>query len=243
MGLFNWNPVQSIQHTFQDPLKEGTKSFEETTLPGAVMKGYLGKKPNPPAAGEDPNVTALRNRLFGEAQSFGNDLPGLKQEAGNQIQHQGDYALSQGLKSTDQNFNRRGLLYSGLREAGEQGKVASTMASQRAQSNQDLDKMSQAKYQKAANVGLQSYQDAVNREADISSINLQNQVARAQMMQQLGTTSGYMAGSFYGRGGNSSSDPYSSGINSNYTPNFSQESRNGNLRADSDYYNDQRIPF
>lgn len=213
-------------------------------LGNASLLYQMGHENGPakPQAGEDPNVTALRNKLFGEAVDFDKSLGGLKTQAGNQIQSEGDLALQSGVKHNNQDFNRRGLLYSGLREAGEtgvRGRVASTMATQRAQSNQDLTKMGTAKYTKAAQVGLQGYQDAVNREAEIEGVNLQNQVARAQAMQQLGQTAGYGIGAYYG----SRQTPASNGINSNYTPNMSNEFRNGNLRADTDYYNNQRIPF
>lgn len=178
------------------------------------------KGPAAPSAGEDPNVTALRGKLFGEAVDFDNSLGGLKEQAGNQIQNEGNLALESGLKHNNQDFNRRGLLYSGLREAGEtgvKGRVASTMANQRSQSNQDLGKMATAKYTKAAQVGLQGYQDAVNREAEIEGINLQNQVARAQAMQQLGNTAGYAAGAYYGSRGTPSS-PSTGGYSTSTTP-------------------------
>lgn len=203
--------------------------------------GLYGKGPkdfqNP---GEDPNVTALRDRLFGAAQDFEKDLPGLRQSQYGQIEKEGAQALEQGLKGTRQNFNRRGLLYSGLREAGEQsarGRVASEMANQKVQVNQDLGKQAQAKYQAAAQAGLQGYQDAVNREAEIAGISLQNQVARAQLMQQLGATTGQIGALGYGA---SQRDRYSG---QQYTgswsdgPALGSEFRNGNLAADSYSWN------
>ncbi len=184
----------------------------------ALQRSVLGEDPKAPSPGEDPQVAALRDRLFGEAQEFDKGLSGTQAQASNQIEKEGNLALQSGLKGTKQNFNRRGLLYSGLREAGEQdvrGRVASGMAQQKAQSNKELTDLARAKWQKVAQVGLQGYQDSVNREAEISGINLQNQVARAQMMQALGQTGGQIAGSYYG------------------SQNNSQQFRNGNLAADS----------
>lgn len=183
--------------------------------------GLGGKNPTPPGGGEDPTVSALRGRLFGEAQDFEKNLSGYQQQASDQIGKEGDLALQSGLKGTRQNFNRRGLLYSGLREGGEQdvrGKVASGMAGQKAQSNQDLNKMAQAKWAKAGQVGLQGYQDAVNREAEIAGINLQNQVARAQAMQQLGQVGGYAAGSMYANRDVSAPNTGAAGYSSSYNP-------------------------
>lgn len=197
-----WNPGKTVSGIFNNPGKELKNSATNTFgFISPLMALMNSKGPKPPDAGEDPQVTALRKRLFGEAQQFEKDLPGLQKQAGNQIEAEGDMALRSGIKGTRENFNRRGLLYSGLRQAGEQdvrGRVASTMAGQRAQANQDLSKLAMAKATKAAQVGLQGYQDAVNREAEIAGVNLQNQVARAQMMQQLGQIGGYAAGSYFG---------------------------------------------
>ena len=168
---------------------------------GALQNAIVGKAPNAPNPGEDPTTTALRGRLFGEAEDFQKNLPGYQQDASNQIQKEGDMALESGVKGTRENFNRRGLLYSGMRQGAEQdvkGRVASTMASQKAQSNSDLTKLAAAKSEKAAQVGLQGYQQAVQREAEIEGIKLQSQVARAQVMQQLGQTGGQVAGAYYG---------------------------------------------
>lgn len=201
-----WNPVKSVTNLVNNPGKElgNAAKHNLSWMSGGLSnlaEAYIGKKPDAPNAGEDPNVTALRNRLFGEAQDYEKNLEGYKTAAGKQIEGEGNLALQSGLKDTKQNFNRRGLLYSGLREAGEQdvkGRVASTMASQKAQSNKELTDLAGAKYNKAAQVGLQGYQQAVEREAQIESIKLQSSVSRAQTMQQLGQLGGYAAGAYYG---------------------------------------------
>lgn len=231
-----WNPIKSVQHLVSNPGKELGNTAKNYTsalsygLPN-LYSSLTGKKSKPPVQGEDPNVTALRNKLFGEAQDFNSSLGGLKEKAGNQIQNEGELALESGVKHNNQDFNRRGLLYSGLRQAGEtgvRGRVASTMASQRSQSNQDLDKLAVAKSTKAAQVGLQGYQDAVNREAEIAGVNLQNQVARAQAMQQLGNTVGYGVGAYYGSRGTPTS-PTTGGYSSNTTPYGNQPRISGNM--------------
>lgn len=242
-----WNPIKTITNIVKNPGKElGNVGKNQLGITSGgwspLAQAFVGKAPNAPSAGEDPQVTALRNKLLGEATDFETDLPGLQQRAGNQIQREGDMALESGLKGTKQNFNRRGLLYSGLREAGEQGvrgRVASEMSNQKAQSNQDLNKMAGAKYQKAAQVGLQSYQQSVDREAEIAGINLQNQVARAQVMQQLGQTGGYMAGSYFANRGGGSNGLNSDGSISTspgYTGGWNDSSnqfRQGNLAYDT----------
>ena len=239
--LPKWDPVKSVQNITANPGKElrnvgqnllgGVDAF---TLGGAgtLAKKFVGGAPNAPNPGEDPNVTALRNKLYGEAGDFESHLGDYQKDASNQIEREGSQALESGVKGTRQNFNRRGLLYSGLREGAEQGvrgRVASTMASQKAQSNQELSNLSKSKWEKAAQVGLQSYQDSVNREAEIASVNLQNQVARAQMMQQLGQVGGYMATTAYGN--RNVVDP-NTGLNSNGTIGTTSSPYNSNQYRD-----------
>lgn len=197
------NVAQGIQSGNVDPIKKEWENYQRNIDPGfRYLWEPLGEKAvKPPGGGEDPNVTALRSRLYGEAGKFLQDMPGLQKAASSQIEQEGSLAEKSGIKRTRQNYNRRGLLYSGLREAGEQGvrgQVASTMAQQKAQSNKELTDMAQAKVNKAAQAGLQGYQDSVNREAEIAGINLQNQVARTQAMQALGQTVGYGAGTYLG---------------------------------------------
>lgn len=208
MGLKigKWDPGKSISNTFKNPVDEFKRgAFTNNPLfaqAGALQRSILGKEPKAPGAGEDPNVTALRGRLFGEAQDFEKGLGGMQKSASDQIGKEGDMALEKGLTGNRRNYNRRGLLFSGLREGGDQdvrGRVASTMAGQKAQSNKELSDMAKSKWNTVAQVGLQGYQDSVNREAEIAGISLQNQVARAQSMQQLGQTGGQLAGTFYNR--------------------------------------------
>lgn len=212
-----WNIKKTIKNIVKQPGKELANVGKNAVGAigagpiayqlGAIGKQIIGDKPNAPSAGEDPTVSALRNRLFGEATDFEKNLGGYEKAASNQIEREGNQALKSGIKNTRQNYNSRGLLYSGLREGGEQsvrGSVASAMAGQKAQSNADLNKMAQAKYQTAAQAGLQSYQQAVQREAEIEGVKLQNQVARAQVYQQLGQGAGYAAGAYFGGRGTQS---------------------------------------
>ena len=208
--------------------KEISKDVGKVFGFGGISEGVQS-----PSTSEDPQVKALRDRLYGEAQSFERDLPGMQKGASEQIQREGDMALESGLKGTRQNFNRRGLLYSGLREAGEQGvrgKVASTMAGQKAQSNKELTDLSKSKWEKVANAGLQSYQDSVNREAEIENIKLQNSVARAQVMQQLGQVGGYAAGAYLASPSNASTpNTGTAGYSSSYNPYGNQPRISGNF--------------
>lgn len=226
-----WDPVKSAGNAFGlggvSGIGKEIKNFGFSNNPlfsqaGALQRSILGKEPKAPGSGEDPNVAALRGRLFGEAQDFEKGLGGMQKSASDQIGKEGDMALEKGLTGNRRNYNRRGLLFSGLREGGDQdvrGRVASTMAGQKAQSNKELSDMAKSKWNTVAQVGLQGYQDSVNREAEIAGISLQNQVARAQSMQQLGQVGGQATGYFYGGGGQQSTpNTGTGGYSSSYTP-------------------------
>lgn len=224
------DPGGEAKKLFKDP-KGQTQEFlrNQPGFFGRALAPMLDKDVKP-KAGEDPTVTALRDRLYGEAADFTNQLPGMVSSAHGQIDKEGDLAMKSGIKSTRQNYNRRGLLYSGLREGGEQGvrgQVASKVSEQKGQANKDLAEMAKAKWNTVAQAGLQGYQDAVNKEAEIAGISLQNQVARAQAMQQLGSTVGYGAGTYMNYRQSNPSQP---------TGNYSQQFRQGNLAADSTPY-------
>jgi hypothetical protein len=180
---------------------------------------FPGKIPAP-QTGEDPQVTALRNKLYGEAKQFREGLPGLQANASSQIEREGNQAVATAVKGTRQGYNSRGLLYSGMREGAELGaksRIASTMAEQRTQSNKSLQDLAAAKENTAMQVGMQGYQQALQRQDQIEQINLQNSIARTQALQQLSQVAGYAAGSIYGKSNSpSGAGQYYSAPNDNW---------------------------
>lgn len=167
------------------------------------LYAYMNKKPEDmQLPGESAEQTALRKRLYGEAADFRSNLGDMQGEQRNNITRGANQALESGEKGVRTSMNQRGMLYSGMREAGEQGvraNVASTMAKQTMQSNKELEDLANKKEQVAASVGLDSYRESVQREGEIAAQNMANQVARAQAMQQLGQSAGYAAGAYSGR--------------------------------------------
>lgn len=164
---------------------------------------FLNKKPEEmQLPGESAEQTALRKRLYGEAQDFRSNLGGMQGDARNNITRGANQAIESGELGVRRGMNQRGMLYSGMREAGEQGvraNVASQMAKQTVASNKELEDLASRKEQVAASVGLDSYRDAVARESEIANMNMANSVARAQAMQQIGQGAGYAAGAYAGR--------------------------------------------
>jgi hypothetical protein len=109
--------------------------------------------------------------------------------------------MNAGVKKTRQNYNSRGLLYSGMREGGEDaiknaaaGGLASDIANTRAEYGNLLNEQKQA----YANVGLADQRDLVNQANETFEIATKNSIARQQAYQQLGQGLGYAAATVYG---------------------------------------------
>ena len=162
----------------------------------------LGKKPPAPGdPGESPELTALREKLTGEAQGFRKDLGEMQGAASNSITKQGMNTLDTGIDHVNKGANDRGLLYSGMREKNEadlRGNVASTMAGQKSASNKELSNLADAKDMTAATVGMEAYKDSVNRASEIAAQNQSNAIARGQAMQAIGNAGGSALGAYYG---------------------------------------------
>lgn len=74
----------------------------------------------------DPRYQAILNKQKDVAQNFRNDLPKYQTELGNQYATQSKKNLASNLKDVKKQYNSRGLLNSGLRQAAEAGKVYSS---------------------------------------------------------------------------------------------------------------------
>lgn len=168
---------------------------------GAIDGLFGGGGGGGPNLSEDPRLRAIRKKLYGEAKDFRKGLPELQGRARINLLGDARGALTQGISNTRKNFNRRGLLYSGLRQGGEQGlrgQVASSLASSIAGSNQDLENEAKGREMSASSVGLQGFGDAISRNNQLFDIRNQNAMERRKALASLGQGVGYMAGSYYG---------------------------------------------
>jgi hypothetical protein len=110
-------------------------------------------------------------------------------------------ALGQGINNTDSNYNSRGLLFSGARQAGEQqvrGNVASGLASSVAGTQQDYATTLAAQQNAYASVDLASAGAALTMANNAVNTASSNNIARLQAMQQLGSGVGSAAGQVAG---------------------------------------------
>lgn len=116
-------------------------------------------------------------------------------------------ALGQGLKSTRENFNRRGLLYSGMRESGEasvRGGVGAKLAGDVSGTNREYANSLEKAKQAYASIGMASAQENMNLANQAFQTVNQNNIARLQAYQQfaggLGQAAGYAYGSYGSKG-------------------------------------------
>ncbi len=110
-------------------------------------------------------------------------------------------AVGQGIKTTRQNYNGRGLLYSGMREGGEQNirqAGAAQLASSMASSAREGANAKSAAQNAYASVDLANQQEMLQRSNEAFDTANANSIARRQAMQQLGAGLGAAAGSFAG---------------------------------------------
>lgn len=124
-------------------------------------------------------------------------------------------ALDQGTRNTRQNFNSRGLLYSGMREGGEQavrGAVAGQYGRGMAGAERDNANSVSAAQNAYAAVDLANQKDAMDKANAAFDTASANNIARLQAMQQLGAGVGQSAGMIAGSYGRTPSQNPMSGF-------------------------------
>ncbi len=149
-----------------------------------------------------------------------NDAPGLLNKAQDQNKLASGEALGEGLKHTRENFNSRGLLYSGAREGGEQGVQAagaSQLARNMAGSARDSANSTNAAKMAYASADLANQQDTLNKANMAFDTANQNNIARLQATQQLMGGVGQAAGSI---AGSYNSSPSTTTPNNGYSTNY-----------------------
>ncbi len=145
---------------------------------------------------------------IGEKNTLANQIqsePGLLNQEQDLNKSVSGQAMGQGLKNTRQNYNNRGLLYSGAREGGEEAvktQGASNLAQAMAGTARDSANRTSTAQNAYAAVDLASAQDQLNRATNAFDTANANNIARTQAMQQLGSGLGQAAGTIAGSWGN-----------------------------------------
>jgi len=168
---------------------------------GLIGEADYQKSGPAPTPGEDPRITEQRKKLLGEAKEFRANLPKYTQERYRDVATLGHEALRDTNKLIRRNASRRGMFNSGMRlgqESGARGRLASMLASQRADINREAQDLAGAKEETAANVGLAGFDSAIQRSNNMYQQAMQQEMARRKAMGQLGQGVGYGLGAYFG---------------------------------------------
>lgn len=187
-----------------DKFKEmANKNPGDSDYAGALRAAWEMQNPNAGTSWNEQNALlnmyksrlGQKNVLSGMI-SGGEDM--LKGEVNN-LRGEASDALKSGVKNTKENYNRRGLLYSGMREGDEQkvrGGVASQLASGVAGAQRETaNAVSQAKNAYATIGMAQEKENIALANQSFEAANA-NSIARMQAMQQLGHGLGSAAGTY-----------------------------------------------
>lgn len=139
----------------------------------------------------------LKNSL-GSAIANNSNLEGQAEEG---IQRAAGHALDAGVRNTDKNYNRRGLLYSGMRESGDESvksAVAGQMASDLSKTKREYGSLADEQKRAYASIGLQEQQRNLELANQAFETVSRNNIARAQAYQEMAGGVGQAAGYIYG---------------------------------------------
>lgn len=106
-------------------------------------------------------------------------------------------SMGEGVKHTTQNFNDRGLLYSGMRESGVnkvKAGAASQLSSGLSDTRREYANLKEQQQQAYATIGMQQQQENIQRANQTFDVVSQNNIARQQATQQLAGGIGQIAG-------------------------------------------------
>lgn len=196
-------PAQSGTPWYYDPkIYQRDQNFDADEYHAALLGRYLsgegGLKGDARAYAGSTNTDVVRSAVTNLRARAANrrginaSIAGMPDELAQEeklLNQQAGQALDQGLSGTRKNYNRRGLLYSGLREGSEQGvrqSVANQLGSSIMQARQSSNDLMNKRKQAVASLGLASEKEALAAAEQQFQVNLQSSVARGQALQQLG---------------------------------------------------------
>ena len=220
-GGFNLNPTAGLGPiNYYSPISGRYDTSTSTDADAQALQHYVNEAAAA-HAGLDKGVSyndnaALQNLYRGrlaEKNSLSEQigaLPGQEKQQESLLTGQAGQSLGQGLKNTRQNFNNRGLLYSGMRQAGEQQVkqgIASNLDSAISGSRKDSANALSSAQNAYASVDLQQAQQSLELANQAFDTANANNIARLQAMQQLGQGVGAAVGAYAGSRSPSTQSP------------------------------------
>lgn len=216
------NATQSFLRTPGDALKEGARHLGQEMnrnpvtqvlgagtgigipLMAAEGSGLLGgHDDNAQMPPNDPRLAELQKHQMDLAGQFEQNMPGYQEQLGNQAERTaGNWMEKQG-KQAAENYNSRGLLYSGMQQ-GAQADIAgqgnAAVSQQKMNINKGLHDQLNAMYDQAAQMGAQNYQMQLQQEDDLYSRALQNVQSNIGDINSLLTAGGMLGGAAIAKG-------------------------------------------
>lgn len=198
---FSFNPVKVVKKAVKTVTKNPLSLVNPITY--ATTIGLGGKQEKVPESQEDPRLTSLRKQLTTEAKSFREGIPDYTTEQYRGLLPQARDTLSTGLDAIRIGANNRGMLFSGIRENEEQNlraQIASRLAAQQKEINQEAEDIATAKEKSAAAVGLSHFGSAIESSERLFNLRLENAINRRKALSDLGQGLGYGLGAYAARG-------------------------------------------
>lgn len=146
-------------------------------------------------------LEAQRKKISGVASEYEKSMPGMKERAFGAAADVGRKEVGQEIGNIRKGTQRRGLLYSGLREGAEAGAVGdmqSRVASQQSQIADEMENRRQELQDAAAQAGLGKMAAEAGLASGDINMTLQNALARRQAMGSLLGGIGGLAGAYIG---------------------------------------------
>lgn len=146
---------------------------------------------------------AFEKEISLDATNFRKNIPDYTADQYRGLLPQARDTLDTGLNTIRVGSNNRGMLFSGLREHGEQSlrsDLASMLAAQQRNINQEAEEIATAKEKTAASTGLATFGRNLENSERLFNLRLENAINRRRALADLGAGLGYGAGAFAGRG-------------------------------------------
>jgi hypothetical protein len=165
------------------------------------MAGLIGQGYSYDNLSLDPALVAMQQLSAANATSFNNNLPAYQQQLYTQADNSARNDLANKMNDVKYQANKRGLLYSGLKqgaEAGLQGQAAGGLANQRANINNTTQGQANDMTSQAVGLGINNrlLQNQMNQ-ANYQG-NMGNWQEQQQGMSKLAKGAGLLAGGIAG---------------------------------------------
>ncbi len=173
-------------------------------MAGHMVGDVLTKPPDAPAPpGMDPRLAAIRDKQIKEATDFRQNLDSEKDATYRGVESASRDQLSGDLSQIGKNYNKRGLLYSGMREGAESGAMANRaagLAEARSGINRSLEEQADQMEKQALTGGMDYWQGAKSIQDSAFNEAMGKMASRRAVLGGLGSAGGAIGGAAIAKG-------------------------------------------